>query len=111
LNEYGATRLSGVTYSHAVPRGTAGRTDWIWDLNLRLAYDLSRLAGPGSRVRPRLLLDVFHLFGQKTPVYIDQVRYFGLDENGNQTAPNPDFGDVLEHQPPMAVRLGMEVSF
>jgi hypothetical protein len=112
LSDYGGTWAGPNAFSHLVPRGTAGRTPSIWDANLRLAYDLSRLTGGIGGTRSRLLLDVFHLFGQKEEVDIYQVRYFGpTDAEGNQQGPNPNFGKVLAYQPPMTIRFGIEISF
>jgi len=64
-----------------------------------------------SNWQTRLILDVFHIASQRKAVDIDQVRYFGTDENGNPVNPNPNYGEVYRYQPSMSVRLGMEVSF
>ena len=109
LSEYGAT-VFGVP-AHLIQRGTAGRSPSIWDANLRIAYDLSRLSGGPGGTRTRLLFDVFHLFGQKEVVHIEQGRYLALDAQGNQTAPNPNFGKGLAYQSPMTIRFGIETSF
>ncbi|MBN1443115.1 MAG: hypothetical protein JXA90_10410, partial [Planctomycetes bacterium] len=90
-------------------RGTAGRTPAIWDLNLRVTYDL--LAGREGGLRPRLTLDVFHLGSQRTAVQYDPVHYRDVDASGNQLDPNPYYGEPIRFQPPMAMRLGMEVAF
>jgi len=111
LSEYGGTWAGPNAFSHLVPRGTAGRTPSIWDANLRLAYDLSHLTGTIGGTRSRLLFDVFHLFGQKESVDIDQVHYFGLDAEGNQAGLNPNFGTVVAYQPPMTIRFGLEILF
>jgi hypothetical protein len=112
LSDYGGTWAGPDSYSHLVPRGTAGRTPSIWDASLRFSYDLSTLTGGVGRARSRLLFDVFHLFGQKEKVDIDQVRYFGpTDALGNQTGPNPNLGTVKAYQPPMTIRFGIETSF
>ena len=112
LSEYGGTWAGPNAFSHLVPRGTAGRTPAIWDASLRFSYDLSRLTGGIGRTRSRLLFDVFHLFGQKEKVDIDQVRYFGPTvDPENQVGPNPNFGAVRAYQPPMTIRFGIEFSF
>lgn len=90
-------------------RGTAGRTPTVWDLNLRLGYDLKQLRH--SAWKPRLLLDIFHVASQRRPVLFDELHYFTIDENGNQIDPNPLYGQATRFQPPMAVRLGFEVRF
>lgn len=86
-------------------RGSSGRTPSIWDLNLRLAYDLPPMAN--TSLRPRLLLDIFHLGSQREVLLFDQWRAFDLDG----TIPNPEFGVATKYQPPTSARLGMEVSF
>jgi len=111
LNEYGATWAPGNAYTFLVPRGTAGRTPSIWDANLRLAYDLSGIGRGFVGARPRVYLDIFHLFSQKEAASVDQIRYTGLDAEGNQVGENPNFGTATEFQPPMTVRFGIETSF
>ena len=90
------------------PRGSAGRSPSIWDANLRLVYDLGGMLA--SAYRPRLIFDILHMFSQKKPVAYDMMQYLFADENGNQTDPNPRYGPI-GFQPPMSVRLGMEVNF
>ena len=90
------------------PRGTAGRSPSIWDANLRLVYDLGDAFA--SAYRPRLILDVLHLFSQKKPVAYDMMQYLFADDNGNQIDPNPRYGPI-GFQPPRSARLGMEVNF
>lgn len=105
LNEFGATSLV-FRPAFLVPRGSAGRTGTLWDLNLRFTYDLSdrlfeQLAG-------RIVLDLEHVGSPRKATALDQFRFQALDENGEQTAPNPTFGEPLFHQPPMSLRLGVE---
>jgi len=112
LSEYGGTIFGPAVYSHLVPRGTAGRTPSIWDANLRLSYDLTPAAWGLRDTRTRMLVDVFHLFGQRKPTYIDQVHYFGGPvEDPSRYGLNPNYGRALAYQPPMTVRVGIEASF
>ena len=91
------------------PRGTAGRTPSLWDLNLRLDYRLPGIAlrGAGSRV----ILDLEHIGSPRKPVHVDQFRYFSIDSLGQPSDPNPRYGQPLQYQPPMSMRLGMVVGF
>jgi hypothetical protein len=89
------------------PRGSAGRTPIIWDLNARIMYDMDFL----SSLKPRLILDVFHIASQRQSVDIDQRQYLGFDSNGNPIQPNPRYGQIYRYQPSMSLRLGLEVSF
>ena len=109
LNEFGLSSFSPRLVDFIRTRGTVGRTPSIWDLNLRLSYDFLRTL-PGG-VRPRLIVDVLHFASQRTPVQYDQVHYFTQDANGNWTSPNSTYGEPIQFQPPMSVRLGMEVNF
>jgi hypothetical protein len=91
------------------PRGTAGRTPSIWDLNFRFTYDLGILIK--SSFKPRIKLDLFHLFSQRTPANYDQVHYRSMDQNGQPTDPNPNYLTPITYQPPFTARLGLEVEF
>lgn len=106
-NDFGGLVYASPTFLRQ--RGTAGRTPTVWDLNLRLGYDLKQLRH--SAWKPRLLLDIFHVASQRRPVLFDELHYFTIDENGNQIDPNPLYGQATRFQPPMAVRLGFEVRF
>jgi hypothetical protein len=90
-------------------RGSVGRTPSIWDANIRLVYDLGGIIG--TAWRPRLILDVLHLFSQKEAVQYNQQHYYDSDASGNQISPNSTYGLPVQFQPPMSVRLGMEVNF
>jgi carboxypeptidase family protein/TonB-dependent receptor-like protein len=107
INEFAAGPFGSGSPSFMVRRGTAGRTPTQWDLNLRLAYDLPLLQGP----KTRLQLDVLHLGDPRGSVQVDEVHYNTLDANGNPATPSPNYKKPLQYQPPMAVRLGMEVTF
>jgi hypothetical protein len=104
LNEFGGTPSD---YPGLLrPRGTAGSTPAIWDVNMRLTYDLA-----AGLLRPRLILDIFHIGNPRKVVDVDQFHYYHVDENGNQIDPNPTYGVPSAFQPPMAFRLGIEISY
>jgi hypothetical protein len=42
---------------------------------------------------------------------VDELHYSTLDENGNPGEANPAYRQPTAYQPPMAVRLGMQVDF
>jgi len=109
LSELGSSAAPEMMPVFLQPRGSVGRSPAIWDLNFRFVYEFSRTMLAGFR--PRLILDVLHALSQNEPVVIDQQHYLGADENGNQIAPNPNYQLPLRYQPPMSVRLGMEVDF
>jgi hypothetical protein len=103
LSEFVGSSAGLPWFNHAVQRGTVGRTDQIWDLNFRFVQNLAVLTGKAWRTR--LIMDVFHLGSQRTPVDYDQVREWAPD------APNPTYGQATRYQPPTTVRLGLEVGF
>jgi len=92
-----------------VPRGSVGRMPSLWDLNVRLMYSLPLFTR--DRVHPKLIVDVFHLGSQRTAVRQHQFHYLDSDASGNPTNPDPRYGMPLAFQPPMSVRVGMEVNF
>ena len=118
LNELGSSGFWRPIF--LAERGSVGTSPAIWDLNFRFAYDLGGLTR--SLVRSRLLLDVLHLGSEREMVWADQAKYLGVDESvspvdsfedlaAGQTLPNPSYGQALRYQPPMQVRLGVEVQF
>ena len=77
----------------------------MWDLNARLVYNVTREGFPHAR----LLLDIFLIASQREPVDVSQDRGY-MDSNGT-LYPNTTYGQAYRYQPPMSVRLGMEVNF
>ncbi|TSA23690.1 TonB-dependent receptor, partial [bacterium] len=106
LNETATRDFYTVYY---VPRGSAGRLPSLWDLNLRLMYHLPFFAK--DRIHPKLIIDVFHLGSQRTVVLQHQFHYQEFDAQGKPINPDPRYGMPLAFQPPMSVRVGMEVNF
>ena len=104
LSEYG----TGVPYAWTFirQRGTAGRTPATWSTDVRLSYDVP--LREGSRLRPRVLLDVFNLGNQRRALTYDQRHYTTPDATG---APNPNYREVTKYQAPLSARLGVVVGF
>jgi hypothetical protein len=92
-----------------VPRGSAGRLPSLWDLNMRLIYHLPFLAH--GNIHPKVIVDVFHLGSQRTVVLQHLFHYQEFDSQGKPANPDPRYGMPLAFQPPMSVRVGMEVNF
>lgn len=109
ISELGSTPYPAPYFRLLSPRGSRGRTPSIYDLDLRLTYDPPFL-GPG-RARPRLLADAYHLGNPRRPVVYDELHYLHGDAAGNQSSPNPSYGKVLQFQPAVAYRFGVEVSW
>jgi hypothetical protein len=109
LSEYGAIALPPPFRGLVRPRGTSGRTPTIWDLGLRLAYELP--SPGGANVRTRFLLDLEHIGSPRKAVDYDQIRFTCLGSAGEQSCPNAGYGRVLHYQPPMTARIGIEAGF
>jgi hypothetical protein len=109
LNELGTAIQDPVCYVFLVPRGEAGRTSDVWDLGLRVTYDLASLWT--NSVQTRLIADFLHVASQREAVDFVQLKYLSRDGDGNHTTPNPYYGQPVAFQPPAAVRLGLEMDF
>jgi len=84
-----------------VPRGSAGRTPWLWDLDLRFSYEIPATFGSGAR----LILDLLHVGNPQGIVWVDQNYLF---PDGSE---NPAYGSPVAFQRPMMARVGLEVEF
>jgi hypothetical protein len=84
-------------------RGTAGRTPALWNVDLRLAYELTAV----GRTRPRVQLDVLHVGNPRRATRVEEHLYPTYD----RTMPNPNYKHPTDYQPPMAMRLGVQVGF
>ncbi len=109
LSEFGCSAYGYPNLKFLRPRGSAGRTPSIFDLSLRADYTFRR--NSTGRVKPRLILDVYHLFGGRKAVDYDQIHYFNVDGEGNQINPNPTYRMATRYYPPTTARLGLEVTF
>lgn len=98
--------LDGSYLVFSEPRGTAGRTPWIWDASLRAAYEVPARFGTNSL---RLITDIQHLGNPRRAVDFDQLR-FTCSAN-DSSCENATYGVVTQYQPPMTARLGIEVVF
>jgi len=109
VSELGGASTGPPYYRFIGARGSHGRTPALWDLNLRVGYELRH--GSGGGFVPKLTLDAFHIASSRTAVRYDEVHYRALDSSGNEIDPNPNYGAPLAYQPPMKIRLGLEASF
>lgn len=106
LNDFGVNPYY-VRATYLVPRGSAGRTPAIWDLNFRFAYPFQVAKGVGAKAT----LDWLHVGSPRRPVWLEQIQYVAEDANGNPINPNPTYGQVRSYQPPTQARLGVEFTF
>jgi hypothetical protein len=89
--------------SFVVQRGTAGRTPALWNLDLRLTYELPGMRGSRARIQA----DVLHVGNPRRAIRVDELHYLDSD----RTAVNPNYQHPTAYQPPMAARLGVQVGF
>jgi hypothetical protein len=109
ITDLGGSSFLQAEHTFLEPRGSVGRTPTLWDINLRLAYNLAGITG--TSWRPRLIVDILHVASQRKPTALNEVHYFNIDANGNQVNPNPFYLTPTHYQQPMSVRMGMEVDF
>lgn len=105
LNEFGKDPVGYGVATFLIPRGTAGRTPSIWDLNFRFQYDFSKLIQIGTSTK--IILDVLHFASQRKEIDYDQQHYFDYE----QQYPNPNYMSPVQFQAPMSFRLGVEANF
>jgi Carboxypeptidase regulatory-like domain/TonB-dependent Receptor Plug Domain len=104
LSEYGTGPFTPY-WTFIRPRGTAGRTPTTWTMDLRFAYDVP--VALGSRVRPRVVLDVFNIGNQRRALTYDQRHY----TQPNLGGVNPNYGAVTQYQAPLRARVGLLLNF
>jgi hypothetical protein len=106
-----------------LPRGSAGRTPMVTQLDARLAYrqPLSKLA------TLELSVELFNLFNRRTPLRMDDNYTFDMaaaivggsardlpyakNYGGQPVTVNPNFGRPTAYQPPFHGRLGLRISY
>jgi hypothetical protein len=107
--EWGGSTLGEPWIKIIDGRGKAGRMPSLWDLNLRFSYDMQSIGISG--LQPRFIMDLYHVGNPRRTVKNDETHYNSLDEDGNQADPNPNYDRPFLFQPPMAMRLGIELNF
>jgi hypothetical protein len=96
------------------PRGSEGRTDAVWWLDLHLEYPINV-----SNVKISAIVDafnVFNLFGKTTSLAATEVDqewnwgvYPGDPDASDQT--NDDYGKPQKYQDPYSIRVGLRLSW
>lgn len=107
INDFAADVNGPYVPRFLAPRGSVGRTPALWNLDLRLAYTI-----PAVRTtRAQVILDLLHVGNPRRVETVDEIHYMTMDENGDPASPNPQYRQATAYQPPMGVRLGMQVDF
>jgi hypothetical protein len=105
----------GTTERFITPRGSEGRTDSVWWVDLHLEYPFRV-----SNVRLSAIVDAFNVFNifdpeglAMTATVVDQEWSWGIYEDdpdpGLKT--NDDYGKPLLFQPPWRLRFGLKLSW
>ena len=116
-NAYGAaarycTPANGTLLEDSVlsPRGTAQESDWIFEADMKVAYEVGIPSGQLVRFR----VDVFNLFNSQGVEERDQVGElsgFVDTPDGIWYPINPNYGEATLYQSPRQVRLGVDIEF
>jgi len=101
-NAYGAaSHYCGGVLS---PRGTAQKSDWVSQLDLKFAYEVPIGGERGLTLRA----DVFNLFNSQAVQARNEIGDF---DNGTDFIPNPGYGLPTTYQSRRYVRLGLDITF
>ena len=103
INEFGAGPAGPRSPWFLVPRGTAGRTPTLWNVDLRFTYDLPLRSGPRTSVQ----MDLLHVGNPQGTTWVDETHYLTTDTS----SPNAQYLQPKAYQAPMAARLGIELNF
>jgi hypothetical protein len=106
-----------------LPRGSAGRTPTITELDGKIAYGRPL----SDKMRVEGFIDLFNVFNQQTPILEDdnytfdaappivngttQDLKFAKNIGGQPITKNPNFGQPLAYQTPFNARLGLRLTF
>lgn len=106
-----------------LPRGTGGRTPWVWstDLSVGAGYDITK------DVTAELFATFYNITNNQDPImYDDSYTYDtvrpivngGKDQleharntSGNPIAKNPNYGQALAFQAPFSTQVGFRLKF
>ncbi len=121
LTPLGRYPLLGAKESFLLPRGSAGRTPFVTQLDLHVAYR-TKLAG---QTTAEAFVDIFNLLNQRTVLTRDQE--YTVDEvaplaggsrlsdlrtaDGSLPQRNPNYLAATSYQAPISARLGLRVMF
>jgi hypothetical protein len=114
---------TGYQFVMLLPRGSAGRTPTVTELNGKIAY--GRPLGP--RMNLEGFIDLFNIFNQQTAIITDDNYTFDAappivngttsdlkfakNTAGQPIQKNPNFGQPLAYQTPFNARLGLRLTF
>ena len=101
-NAYGAA--SHYCGGELSPRGTAQKSDWVSQFDVKVAYAIP-VGGDRSLT---LRADVFNLFNSQNVISRSEI---GDLDNGTDIIAAPNYGNATGYQTPRYVRLGLDLEF
>lgn len=121
ISQLGSDAFYGPNERFVTPRGTAGRTDGLFQLDLHFAYGLPI----GQLLTATLIADLFNVTNSRTETAVDQTWTFGAPSDDdpatcggpgsgtpeNCPAGNPSWGQPISYQQPFRARLGVRLSW
>jgi hypothetical protein len=90
------------------PRGSSGRTDWIYNLDLNVSYKFFDSETRGSATAR---IDVFNVFDGDAVTRVVEQGEVRTSAGGNKNLAAPFYGMPRTYQTPRYVRLGVSYSF
>jgi outer membrane receptor protein involved in Fe transport len=104
ISQLGAHNLYGRRERFVTPRGTFGRTDDVWNVDLHVEYPITF----GSGTELKLIADIFNITDEQTATTVDQE----WTTSASSDAQNNDlFGTPTDYQTPQTFRFGVKLSF
>jgi hypothetical protein len=95
------------TDGEPTPRGSMGRTDDVWSLDLSLGY-----SWPWGKTELDARVSVLNLFNNHAVVEVEeQAEYANYNTYPYTIYSNPDWGETTAYQSPRSVRLSLGVAF
>ena len=104
-----ALNQPNVSYNSILtPRGSAGRTDWTYQVDLSVSYQIMQSDTRGSLVA---VLDVFNLLDGDTVTRVVEQGEVRTAATGVKGVRNPYYGMARTYQAPRTVRFGLRYAF
>jgi hypothetical protein len=102
-DSYGAGSDARICNGVVVDRGSVFESDWLYNVDLSLRYELPEAINPFGNLSLRA--DIFNVFNEQGVQEADEVGEFGVG------APNPNYGAPIAYQTPRSVRFGFDWTF
>ena len=118
ISKLGAHTVYGRNERFITDRGSEGRTDPLWNLDLHVEYPIKL----SEKSNLKLIADVFNVFNQHAPLSVDQewtTRRAEATTDPNECGgtdtvcpgANPAWGAARTFQDPLNLRVGVKLSW